>query len=148
MTASAWPPRDAPAASHMPSSNRLNWLLTRERRAETPLARRILAFEPVPIGEFQGPRLNDAALFVYRGGGAPPMPRRRIHAELGTLRAPTARRRILRFVPTAKALSPATDWPGDFEADSRIAARVEVLGLQNGCGNDPWSRLVRVPVRT
>ena len=35
----------------MPSSNRLNWLLTRERRAETPLARRILAFEPVPIEE-------------------------------------------------------------------------------------------------
>jgi len=45
-------------------------LLTRERQAETPLARRNLAFEPVPIGELPTPSRKRDGVLVY--GSAPP----------------------------------------------------------------------------
>jgi hypothetical protein len=52
-----------------PFNLRTGRLLTRERQPETRVARRILAFEPVPIGEFKALVKGDGGLIVYRPGG-------------------------------------------------------------------------------
>ncbi len=63
-----------------PFNLRTGRLLTRERQPETRVARRILAFEPVPIGEFKALVKGDGGLVVYslgaRTGPSPGVPRR------------------------------------------------------------------------
>lgn len=119
-----------------PEAGGRNGLLTRESPPGTPLAARIRRFEPVPIGELQGPRPSAAALFVYGSG-----------ALLGcTLaRVPRDKRRharLCRHRPTLSSsrqapsvLRESTRTAGVFATDSRSESRVRPSGLQRGCGN-------------